>query len=195
MFPQQLSPVLLTSSTAQGEGLSPPRGSPGDLGQPRHLPADEKRSFGGWERVCSVLPHRSGPQESPSICNSVCTAPHAPARGQPHWAPCTDCAVRMFMRCLWVRREATTLDSVNSLQGSALPGLSLKLCPRLETQSDSAARSYRACSSTAGSSCALLVVGTAGRPRWVDRQADEQRSRPVAGLYSSGMCRQCLARS
>lgn len=33
-FPQQLSPVLLTHSTAWGVGLSPSHGSPRDLGSP-----------------------------------------------------------------------------------------------------------------------------------------------------------------
>lgn len=188
------SPALLTSSTVQGAGLSPPRGSPGDLGQPRHCQQMTNAPFRGGKGLSCAAQQVRSPGVPQHLQQHLHCTPRS-SSGAASLSSCTDCATRMFTRCPWVRGGATTPDSVNSLQGSAVPRLSLKPCPGPETPSDSAARSYRACSGTAGSSGALLAVGTAGRPCWADRQADKQRSRPLAGLYSSGMCRQCLTRS
>ena len=142
MFPQRLSPVLLAHSTARGAGLSPPRGSPRDLGRPGHclrdLPTEDKcLSLGMGRGLSSALPPccPAGlvPRSHPASATAFALHPTLPlgsslaglpARTAPRGCSQAACESDEEQPC-WKEHKG-----VNYLQGSALPGSVLRAVPR-----------------------------------------------------------------
>lgn len=151
-FPQQLSPVLLIHGTTWGAGLSPPRGSPGDLSQPGHrlqdLPIGDKRfRFGVGRGLSSALPLccLAGlvPRSHPASATAFVLHPTLPLRSS-----LTGLSARTAPRgCSQAARGLVEepprwkkCNCMNYLEGSALLGSVLRAMPRAK-DTDSAARS------------------------------------------------------